>query len=137
MRICNICNLEKGESEFFKSSKYSDGYEKRCKVCKVEVNRASYERNKEAVKLRSIQKKYKLDEEQYYKFIENGCLVCGSSDNLCIDHDHSCCPGTNTCGKCLRGTLCRRCNVAEGLYKNDPQNAMNLVKYMQKHGIIK
>lgn len=136
MRICNVCNTEKSIDEFFKSSKYKDGYERRCKDCKVAVNRASYERNKEQVKLRGIKRKYNLTQEQYYKFIENGCEVCGASDNLCIDHDHSCCSGSGSCGKCVRGTLCRRCNIAEGLYKKDPKNLKNLVLYMQKHAII-
>jgi hypothetical protein len=27
-----------------------------------------------------------------------------------IDHDHDCCPGSYTCGKCVRGVLCAPCN---------------------------
>lgn len=30
---------------------------------------------------------------------------------LDVDHDHDCCPGTYSCGKCIRGLLCRSCNI--------------------------
>jgi hypothetical protein len=29
---------------------------------------------------------------------------------FCVDHDHTCCPGEYTCGKCVRGLLCDDCN---------------------------
>lgn len=129
MRLCGTCHIEKSEDNFY-------GAEKRCKPCKQRQNSASYQRNKEAVKLRGIKKKYGLSKEQYYKLLENGCEVCEAVDNLVVDHDHSCCPTGLTCGNCIRGCLCKRCNIAEGLFKNDPNNIKNLLKYMQKHGII-
>lgn len=48
------------------------------------------------------------------------CPVCADPIDLAdtrktaIDHDHSCCPGTYSCGKCIRGILHHRCNVLVG-----------------------
>lgn len=37
---------------------------------------------------------------------------------LAVDHDHRCCPGKTSCGKCVRGLLCDRCNL--GRWPDDP-----------------
>ena len=42
------------------------------------------------------------------------CDSCGATEKLCVDHDHGCCPGMLSCGKCVLGYLCWRCNSAEG-----------------------
>ena len=36
-------------------------------------------------------------------------VLCGRPAKV-IDHDHVCCPGKKTCGKCIRGLLCVTCN---------------------------
>lgn len=40
------------------------------------------------------------------------CAACGRPirNRPCIDHDHDCCPGATSCGKCVRGILHPDCN---------------------------
>ena len=47
------------------------------------------------------------------------CALCSrereeNCNRLAIDHNHECCPKSGSCGKCLRGILCRRCNLRLG-----------------------
>jgi len=37
-----------------------------------------------------------------------------------VDHDHSCCRGNRSCGKCIRGLACHACNTGIGAFGDDP-----------------
>lgn len=51
------------------------------------------------------------------------CMVCHSVDRLCIDHDHA-------SGK-VRGILCGKCNIAIGLFKDDPELMARAAAYLK------
>lgn len=62
-----------------------------------------------------------------------GCSKPGGDRPLSIDHDHSCCPGKRSCGRCVRGLLCANCNAALGLAGDDPATLSRLAEYASKH----
>jgi hypothetical protein len=49
-----------------------------------------------------------------------------------LDHDHSCCPHSTSCGKCLRGLLCLHHNTALGFLNDDPEMALSAYRYLTK-----
>jgi hypothetical protein len=52
--------------------------------------------------------------EALLKASQGKCPICKRREAIVIDHDHACCPGRETCGKCIRGMLCRQCNASLG-----------------------
>jgi len=73
---------------------------------------------------------------------ENVCPVCKkpliltdsySGETPTLDHDHSCCPGTYSCGKCIRGILHMRCNSALGCVDDKPEILRNAADYLERY----
>lgn len=48
-----------------------------------------------------------------------------------VDHDHRCCPGSKTCGKCVRGLLCSDCNLLLGKARDDEKILLKAVGYLR------
>ena len=68
---------------------------------------------------------------------------CSNTEDLHLDHDHRCCPPgkfpTKTrvsCGECVRGWLCRSCNLAEGYLGADPDRILGLLEYLKRHNSV-
>jgi Pyruvate/2-oxoacid:ferredoxin oxidoreductase delta subunit len=83
--------------------------------------------------------RYGLTMEQYHKLLEDqnyGCKICGLKEStyrkrLSVDHDHSCCPGSRSCGKCVRGLLCHHCNAALGNSKDNVETLQKMINYLK------
>jgi len=58
----------------------------------------------------------------------------GRAALLAVDHDHNCCAGAHSCGKCVRGLICGNCNTALGLAHNDAATLRRLADYLDAYG---
>lgn len=63
------------------------------------------------------------------------CAICGKVEDqdyrlMAVDHDHSCCPGSTSCGKCIRGMLCFNCNTALGKFGDDAKILESAIRYL-------
>lgn len=60
------------------------------------------------------------------------CGICGSEDNLHVDHDHTCCVPSSLCLDCVRGVLCSRCNTALGAFRDDINALESAIGYLRR-----
>jgi hypothetical protein len=74
---------------------------------------------------------FKMDNNDYKAMLARqgfACAVCQgkacpTGKQFAVDHDHACCPGTRSCGRCVRGLLCHPCNAfLVGMYERLPDD---------------
>lgn len=85
-----------------------------------------------------VRKTYALVDGAYdaLKEAQGGvCAICrratGATRKLSVDHDHRCCNGPVSCGRCVRGLLCRPCNDMLGHMRDDPDAFVRAVVYLR------
>ena len=93
---------------------------------------------------RQLSWRYSLSPEKVIQLFAPGVrrcfnVDCLSPDNLHLDHSHACCPdgkfGTShkkSCGSCVRGWLCRSCNLALGYLQENPRKIRGLLMYASR-----
>lgn len=117
LKKCTTCQEWLAESEYTKHGSALDGLLSNCKVC-VRVNRHGVTRT----------------QWQAMMDAQGGtCQICNgtSARALAIDHDHNCCPGETSCGKCVRALLCGPCNIAIGLMRDNPEQLRKAATYLE------
>lgn len=79
---------------------------------------------------------YRITKQQLIELLTQPCSICGATENLSIDHDHSCCAGSKSCGNCVRGTVCGRHNRMLGQLGDNPENLLRAAEYLESWGAI-
>lgn len=62
------------------------------------------------------------------------CAACRDKPPTQVDHDHSCCSGKTSCGKCVRGLLCSKCNLIAGLLELNHDKFPKVREYLKEYG---
>lgn len=156
---CSHCKHLKPAAEFYARKGNRDGLSSWCKACTsardkrpdVKARRYAYKKTaagREAERRSHLKCQFNLTVEQYDRLLATQagvCAICkhGPAKNkrLAVDHDHSCCPGAQSCGRCIRGLLCQQCNhkilgywLHEGVKGTDQAlvTARSLVAYLER-----
>ena len=115
----------------------------RCSDCSKERLRQYRKNNKRVAKNARLKTTYNITIEQYEELLEKqnfGCAICTFPDNgnysLAVDHDHFCCPGIKSCGKCVRALLCMGCNTGMGRIEKQIDNNRQLLDFRPTHVIL-
>ncbi len=84
-------------------------------------------------------KRFSITPERFEAMLEqqdNACLICGrpfSEVTAHIDHDHACCNGPFSCGKCVRAVLCFECNHMLGNAHDEPERLRAAIRYLESY----
>lgn len=128
---CSKCKILKPPDGFDISKGAIDGLQSWCKECLSDLG-------KREGRWMTRKRKYGVDKERFWDMFnsqDGRCAICSTSvaeSRMEVDHDHSCCGGTSSCGECVRGLLCHSCNLALGLLKDDPNRVMALASYLMR-----
>jgi recombination endonuclease VII len=102
---------------------------RRCRICR-----------QEQIKRYDKKARYGLTPEDFIRILleqDGKCAICSREFSKAltysVDHDHACCPGEFTCGKCVRALICRRCNTMIGLAGDSISILESAIEYLVKH----
>lgn len=116
-KFCATCGNEYLSLEFTICRTQKDGLGWHCSDCR---------------RRSQILMKYRMIVDDPYNLGQ--CEVCEDEIATEIDHDHACCSGKFTCGKCVRGFVCHRCNLIMRDGKDDTNLMKRAIIYLENHG---
>lgn len=87
---------------------------------------------------RRLEQVYSITVAEYAEILAAQGMVCaicqratGKTRALAVDHDHSCCDGPTSCGRCVRGLLCKPCNRLLGHVRDSPETLRRAARYLE------
>jgi hypothetical protein len=129
----------KERRKIYKREYYKRNKEK-MRINTLEWKKNNTERSKLLDRKSQLKRYYNLTIEQYEQLVTDQkglCALCGKPLDLTInnhvDHNHSCCKGERSCGKCVRGILHAQCNRILGQANDDIQLLEQGIEYLKKH----
>lgn len=159
-RACRTCGVTKPLSDFTQSkgsttrvckactsavnAAWKAANRKKAAAYSTAWRAANPEKHRTLARSGNLWNRHRITLERYEEMLaEQGgvCAACGKPETavngrsgrvqaLSVDHDHSCCPGKKSCGRCVRGLLCDRCNREVGRYEMMPEY---IVRYVHSH----
>jgi hypothetical protein len=149
LKTCTKCLETKEVSEFaVRNRNKKQRLQAHCKSCNKiyrslnkeheRVYRKDYRKRTPILqKDKMLKYSYGITHKEYQDLViqqENTCAICKNfCEVLVVDHDHSCCPGPKSCSKCIRGLLCRTCNLGLGYFKDNNKYLENALKYLKRN----
>lgn len=134
-RQCAFCGEVKPVDEFFVDDSVASGFYVICKPCHQDRRRVSY-----------LLRMYNMTLDRYLEMLaeqDGFCAICKQPETakrktegpvlLSVDHDHACCPGNKSCGKCVRQLLCHMCNHVIGVIEKRRVTGADLDAYITRH----
>lgn len=125
---CFKCDRWREVELFGKSGDTRDGLTRKCNIC------ARWDTRRRI---------WGLDKNSWTELwnLQGGlCPICSrelddsGARSVCVDHDHACCPGKRSCGKCVRGILHPSCNAVLGLAYESPESLRQAARYLEEWG---
>lgn len=131
--------------DWIESNLYFSRGHSTCKICRLESNKrwkaTNSDENKLQEKITRVKSRYGISSDMYQSMLTEQkfkCAICkGDMGIPRIDHDHKCCPGSKSCGRCVRGLLCDNCNKGLGQFKDNEKSLKNALLYVRKHAKFK
>ena len=115
--------------------------ERFCRGCKTEItdlpSRTRYCSKQCQRRDEMLRNRYGIHVSDYETMLatqDGRCALCPATPNgraFHVDHDHGCCSGRKTCGRCVRGLLCGRCNQRLGMFGDDPARLRAAADYLE------
>ena len=113
--------------------------ELKCRVCRALACKNWGKNNPDKLRALSLKFKFKITPEEFDDKLAKQNNRCSLCDDLfcpenppCMDHNHACCSGDRSCGKCVRGLLCSTCNAGIGCLHDNVELLEKAIAYLKK-----